>query len=380
MRYLVTILGLVVVVGGLVYVKWSQISALIAMGEQMQAAGPPPEAVATTPATSETWETTVPTIGTVTSAKGVAISTEVSGVVTSIAFASGATVKKGEVLVQLDARVERAQLASAQVRRDLALTTAKRSRELASSGAESQATIDADESALASARAEIEVLRAQIAKKTIRAPFSGRLGLREVDIGEYLNPGAVVTTLESVEGVNIDFDLPQQTRVTQGQQVRVTVTGRPEFLGKGEIVAIEPKIDASTRMLKLRATLSNADDSFQPGMFVNVEVIQPQQAAVVAVPATAILYATYGDSVFVVEPPAEPTEAKGPDGQPVMNARQQFVRLGARRGDFVAIEEGVAAGEEIVTEGAFKLRNNAPVYVDNDNALQASVSPTPTNR
>ncbi len=380
MRYLVTILALVALVGGLVYVKYAQIASLIGMGEAMKVAGPPPEAVSSAVVGEDRWETTIATVGTVASSKGVAISTEVSGVVTAIEFTSGATVEKGAVLVQLDARVEKAQLASAQVRRNLALTTAKRARALIASGAESQAQLDADENAYESASAEVEVLRAQIARKTIRAPFAGRLGIREVDLGQFLNPGTTLTTLESVEGVYVDFDLPQQREVTRGQKVRITVSGRPDFVGEGEIVAIDPKVDAVTRMQKLRATIVNADDDFHPGMFVNVEVIEPEQAQVIAVPATAIVYATYGDSVFILEPPAEPTETTGPDGQPVMNARQQFVRLGARRGDFVAVLEGVTPGQEVVTEGAFKLRNNARVYVDNDRPLTASLTPRPANR
>jgi membrane fusion protein (multidrug efflux system) len=380
MRYLYALLALLAIVGGLVYVKFAQISMLIGFGEQMEAAGPPPEAVSTAVAESATWESSVPTIGTIASSKGVEISTEVAGVVSAIEFTSGASVERGAVLLQLDARVEKAQLASAQVRRNLALTTVKRGRALIASGAQSQAELDADENAYESASAEIEVLRAQIARKTIRAPFSGRLGIREIDIGQYLNPGTVVTTLESVEGVYVDFDLPQQQKVVRGQKVRVTISGRPELLGDGEIVAIDPKVDPSTRMTKLRATLADTATDVHPGMFVNVEVIQPEQVPVVSVPATAILYATYGDSVFVIEPPAEPTEATGPDGQPVMNARQQFVRLGQRRGDYVAIVEGVTAGQEIVTEGAFKLRHNSPVYVDNARPLTASLTPTPINR
>jgi membrane fusion protein (multidrug efflux system) len=380
MRYVYALLLLLAIVGGLVYVKFAQISMLIGFGEQMEAAGPPPEAVSTAVAEAATWEASVPTVGTIASSKGVAISTEVAGVVTAIEFTSGANVERGAVLLQLDARVEKAQLASAQVKRNLALTTVKRGRALVGQGAESQAQLDADENAYQSASAEIEVLKAQIARKTIRAPFSGRLGIREVDIGQYLNPGTIVTTLESVEGVYVDFDLPQQQKVSRGQKVRVTINGRPELVGDGEIVAIEPKVDPTTRMTKLRATLPDTATEVHPGMFVNVEVIQPEQAAVVAVPATAILYATYGDSVFVVEPPETPTEATGPGGQPVMNARQQFVRLGQRRGDFVSILEGVTAGQEIVTEGAFKLRHNSPVYVDNARALTASLDPTPVNR
>ena len=380
MRYLVTIFGLLAVIGGLVYVKYSQIASLISMGEAMAESGPPPEAVSTAVAGDQQWEASIPAVGTVASSKGVAISTEVAGVVSAIQFTSGATVEKGAVLLQLDARVEKAQLSSAQVRRNLALTTAKRARALAASGATSQAQIDADESAWESATAEVEVLKAQIARKTIRAPFSGRLGIREVDLGQYLNPGTVLTTLESVEGVYVDFDLPQQEQVTLGMKVRVTVTGRPDFTGHGEVVAIDPKVDPVTRTTKLCATITNADDDFHPGMFVNVALLRNEQVPVVAVPATAIVYATYGDSVFVIEPATDGSSATGPDGQTVMVARQQFVRLGERRGDFVAVTDGVAAGQELVVAGAFKLRNNAKVYIDNTKVLTASLTPTPENR
>ncbi len=358
MRYFLTFFGLAAVIAGLVYVKYAQISSLINMGEAMAESGPPPEAVSTAIAGEQRWEASVSTVGTIASSKGVAISTEVAGVVTAIQFESGATVDKGAVLLQLDARVEKAQLSSAQVRRNLASSTAKRARALAASGATSQAQIDADESAWESATAEVEVLKAQIARKTIRAPFAGRLGIREVDLGQYLNPGTTLTTLESVEGVYVDFDLPQQQQVARGMKVRVTVTGRPEFLGDGEIVAIEPKIDPTTRTLKLRATMTNAADDFQPGMFVSVAVLRSEDVQVVAVPATAIVYATYGDSVFIVEPAAD-GGADGPGGEPVMVARQQFVRLGGRRGDYVAVLEGVTAGQELVTAGAFKLRRLA---------------------
>jgi len=389
MRYLFTFLGLVAIIGGLVYVKYAQIASLIAMGEQMAVTGPPPQAVSTYVAGVQQWEASIPTVGTIASSKGVSISTEVAGVVSSISFTSGATVSKGAVLVQIDARVEKAQLASAVVRRDLALTTVKRTRQLAGSGAASASDLDADESASQSATAEIDVLRAQIARKTIRAPFSGKLGIREVDLGQYLNPGTVLTTLESVEGVYVDFDLPQQQKIATGMKVRVTVTGRTDFTGHGEVVAVDPKVDPVTRTSKLRATITNADDDFHPGMFVNVALLKNEQVDVVAVPATAIIYATYGDSVFVVEPVPEPAEgeqpspaasATGPDGQPVMIARQQFVRLGERRGDYVAIVEGVTAGQQLVTEGAFKLRNNAAIYIDNTKVLTASIDPRPINR
>lgn len=380
MRYLVTILGLALAIGGLVYVKFAQISSLIGMGEAMAKAGPPPEATSTAQATSQTWETTIAAVGTVASSKGVTVSSEISGVVVGIEFESGAAVEKGAVLLQLDARVERAQLASAQVRRNLALTTVKRARVLASSGALSQTQIDGDESALASAAAEIEVLRAQIARKTIRAPFAGRLGIRAVNLGQYLNPGTTITTLEGTSGLYVDFELPQQQDVTLGMAVRVTLAGVDGFTSSGEIVAVDPTVDPRTRNKKLRASLPQVGATLEPGMFAQVAVIRPEKRTVVVVPATAVVYATFGDSLFIVEAPKEATTATGPNGEPVMSARQAFVRLGERRGDFVAIAEGLESGQTVVVAGAFKLRNNARVYVDNSRPLTPELAPRPENR
>ncbi|HET6584686.1 MAG TPA: efflux RND transporter periplasmic adaptor subunit [Nannocystaceae bacterium] len=381
MRIFVTILGIVVVLGALVSLKYAQIASLIGAAAAMETAGPPPEAVATARAAAQEWEATISATGTVASSKGVVVSNEVAGVVSSIAFESGAVVERGAVLVQLDARVEKAQLAQAQVRRNLARTTAERARKLASSGAESQAQIDADENALAAANAEIDVLRAQIARKTIRAPFSGKLGIREINLGQYLNPGTTVTTLEAVEGVYVDFDVPQQQDITVGMKVRVTLEGVPGFVGKGEVFAIEPRVNASTRTKSVRAAITEGSDALRPGMFAQVEVIRPETLDVVAIPATAVLHATYGDSVFIVEPPPpERADRTGPGGEPVFAVRQQFVRLGVRRGDFVAVLAGIEPGQEVVTEGAFKLRNGAPIYVDNTRALEPSLAPVPANR
>lgn len=383
MRYVLAILGLLLVIGGLVYVKFAQISMLIGMGEAMAQAGPPPEAVSTAPATLQTWEASLQAVGTVASAKGVQISSEVPGVVKKIGFDSGALVKKGDVLVVLDSRVERAQLASAQVRRDLALTNVKRARTLGAAGAESQAQLDADENALAQATAELEVLRAQIARKTIRAPFSGRLGIRAVNLGQYLNPGTALTTLDAVGNAYVDFELPQQHQqeVTTGLPVRVSVEGVPELAAQGTITAISPNVDPGTRTLALRAAVEHEGAELQPGMFVRVEVVLPEQRKVVAVPLTAVVYAPYGDSVFVIEEPLpDAPVSESPNGEPVKRARQQFVRLGERRGDFVAVLDGVQPGDVLVSAGAFKLRNNSPVFINDELAPKAELDPKPKNR
>jgi membrane fusion protein (multidrug efflux system) len=361
------VLGLLMVVGGLGAIKGAQIGKLIAMGKQFQASGPPPETVGTSVAQAETWETTVATVGSISGLRSVTVSNEVPGTISKIRFESGQIVREGQVLVELDAEVERAQLASAGARRDLADRTLKRSKVLAGGNAISPSQLDEVDAQLKSATTDAEALRAQVERKIIRAPFRGRLGIRTVNVGQYLTPGTMITTLDSMGGTFVDFSLPQEELATVkvGLPVRVTMEGTQERL-TGTISAIEPTIDATTRNVKIRAAIPEPANQPRPGMFVNVQVIQKAQQAVVAIPVTGLLHAPYGDSVFVVEdkPAGSPGMATAPDGRPVKIARQQFVRTGAARGDFVAITKGVTAGQRVVTAGAFKLRNSSPVVVD----------------
>jgi membrane fusion protein (multidrug efflux system) len=383
-RYFLTILGVLAVVGGLVAIKASQIASLIGFGAEMEKAGPPPEPVGSHTAEKQSWESSLDAIGSIASAKGVAIATEVPGTVLKIHFESGDVVKAGQVLVQLDASVEQAQLASALVRKDLAATNVKRTRALSAAGVVAAATLDNDESQLKSSAADIVTLQAQIARKTIRAPFAGKLGIRAVNLGQFLNPGSPITTLESVDSVYVDFTLPQQklADVRAGMPVRLRVESVEGPPLDGTIAAIDPSIDASTRSIKLRAAVPNQADRLRPGMFVDVEVVMPDKKSYVVVPVTALVRAPYGDSVFVVED--KKADAPGiretPDGKTVKVGRQQFVRTGPQRGDFVAILEGVEAGQEIVTTGAFKLRNNAPIYITDVAIAEPSLTPKPENR
>ncbi len=376
MRYVIAVTGVLLVIGALVFIKFSQISMLIGMGKEMEKSGPPPEAVGTRKAELQSWEGSLESVGTITSAKGVDISAEVPGVVSKILFESGKVVKEGDPIIELDASVERAQLVSAQVRLDLAQKTVKRSRALTGSGLGTQAQLEADESAVRSAGADIEVLNAQIKKKTIRAPFAGRLGIREVNLGQYLNPGTVVAALESVDTVYVDFTLPQQLhdRIKVGMGVRVTIENAKDATAEGTIDAIEPKVDPGTRTMKLRATVPNREDKLRAGMFAQVSVLLPKRPDVVAVPATAVMHASFGDSVFVVE---EKTPEGG--GDKALFARQQFVKTGEARGDFVEIVEGVKAGEEVVSAGAFKLKNGAKVVIDNSVENVPKLDPKPEN-
>lgn len=384
MRYFLTILGVLAVVGGLVAIKADQIGSLIAFGAEMEKAGPPPEPVGVHKAEVQAWESTIEAIGSIASAKGVAITTEVPGTVTKIHFDSGDVVKAGQVLVSLDASVEQAQLASALARKEMAETNLKRTKALVERGAVAQATLDNEASMLKSSTAEAAALQAQIARKTIRAPFAGKLGLRDVNLGQLLSPGTPVTTLESIDAVYIDFSLPQQrlAEVRAGMPVRVTLESTEGPPLDGTIAAIDPGIDPSTRSIKLRAAVKNQTDALRPGMFARVQVVLPDKKSLVIVPLTALVRAPYGDSVFVVEDKKadDPGVRETPDGKPVKVARQQFVRTGPQRGDFVAILDGVENGREVVSTGAFKLRNGSPITITDQAIAEPKLEPKPENR
>jgi membrane fusion protein (multidrug efflux system) len=314
----------------------------------------------------------------------VALSTDVAGVVSAIHFESGQTVKQGDVLVELDSKVERAQLASAISRKQLASTTRERTRALSAKGAISPAQLDADESAFNTSTTDVEALQAQIAKKTIRAPFSGKLGIRAVNLGQYLNPGTAVTVLETVDAIHVDFSVPQQrlAELKTGMPVKIVLDGAEGAPITGTLAAVDPQVDAATRTIKLRADLANEGQRLRPGMFVTVKVEKADKSTFVSVPATAIVHASYGDSVFVIEdkPADDPGTRQTPDGKPVKKARQQFVRVGPSRGDFVGVLQGVTAGQELVTSGAFKLHNGSPIVVDNSKPMTPKLDPRPENR
>lgn len=377
-RYLLVAAGLLVVVGILVGIKGAQIGSLMAMGKQMEAAGPPPEAVGSAVAKAENWETTVAAVGSISSLRNVSVSNEVPGTVSKIRFESGQIAREGQVLVELDASVERAQLASSAARRELAGRTAQRSKILADGNVISRSQLDEIDAQLKTATTDTAALRAQVDRKVIKAPFRGRLGIRAVNVGQYLTPGTTVTTLDAMGGTFADFTLPQEELATVkvGMPVRVTLEGAKTPL-QGTISAVDPTIDPTTRNVKLRAAIPDLAETTRPGMFVNVQVITPEQKAVVSVPATALVHASFGDSVFVIE---DKKPGSTPDGKPIKIARQQFVRVGVARGDFVAITKGVTAGQEVVSAGAFKLRNNSPVVVDNTIQTKPQLAPQPENR
>jgi membrane fusion protein (multidrug efflux system) len=383
LKILFVILGLLALVGTLGFIKFSQISSLMAMGKAYEKAGPPPESVGSGKAKMDNWQSQIFAVGTIAPVKGVALSNDSPGVVSKINFESGQIVKEGQVLVELDTSVERAQLASAVVHHDLALVNVNRSRALVKEQVTSQAQVDTDEAAAKSSATDAQTIQAQIARKIVRAPFSGRLGIRAVNVGQYLNPGTTLTVLQAIGAVYVDFSMPQQQldTVVVGMPVKVSIEGSKDPALDGTIAAVDPTIDSNTRMIKVRATVPNADEKLHPGMFANVAVVLPDQGAVVTIPQTAVVHASFGDSVFVVEPkkPDAPGARTSPAGKTILNARQQFVRLGQTRGDFIAVLDGVKDGEELVTAGAFKLRNNSPIVVDNTVTTDPQLNPKPEN-
>lgn len=381
-RYGVAIVGLLVLVGALAGIKGTQISGLIKAGEAFAKEGPPPESVSTDFARAFTWERTLSAVGTITTDRGVAVSNDAAGIVKRIAFESGEMAKQGQVLIELDTGVERAQLRTAQARKELAEQNMERTKSLFGSGGVSRSQLDADESQLKSAAADVAALEAQIDRKVVRAPFAGRLGIRAVNLGQYLSPGTMITTLEALESVYVDFTLPQQASgdVAVGTPVRVHVTGVEAVAADGAIAAVDPSLDRATRSLRIRATVPNPEQKLRPGMFAEVQVVLPSKQEVVAVPLTAVVHAPYGDSVFLVEGASKASDkAKAkPAGSP--HVRQQFVRLGEERGDYVAVLEGVKAGDELVSAGAFKLRNGAKIAVHNEVKPEPKLAPHPQNR
>jgi membrane fusion protein (multidrug efflux system) len=387
MRYVIVIGALLLVVGGIAAIKATQIKSLIHFGEQAKKNGPPPESVGTTVATEDAWEDTLLATGTVAAVRGVSVSNDAPGVVVAVHFESGQQVKAGQVLVELDSSVEKAQLQSAQARQDLASVNAGRSEKLLERQAIARSQVDNDLAQVKTSNADIGQFEAQIGRKTIRAPFSGYLGIRNVNLGQYLNLGTAVTTLEQLDSVYVDFNLPQQhlADVHPGQTVRVHLSGGQTKDLEGVIRAIDPGVDVTTRTIKVRASIANDQGLLRSGMFVEVTLPLGAPKKVIIAPATAVIHASYGDSVFVVES-ASPAAGDGAGSHeggamvaPGKVARQHFVKLGQARGDYVAFLDGVQPGQELVSAGAFKLRNNSPVVVDNTVKVTPSVTPAVEN-
>jgi len=365
-RILLTAVIALAVLGAIFGTKYLQTRKAMAA---MAARKPAPAAVTTAPAAQEKWQNTLHAVGTIESFRGVTVRSEIEGRIVRVAFDSGARVNEGDVLVELDTATETAQLRSSEATARLAELNLQRARELRQTNANTQADLDAAEATAAQAAATVDTIKATLAKKRIVAPFAGRLGLRQVNVGQFLNKADAIVTLESTDPIYADFSLPQQdvTHLQAGLPVRVQLDAFPNRDFTGAIEAIDPRVNGTTRNLRVRATLPNADGSLHPGMFARVDVVLPDASDVIVLPATAVVYSPYGDSVYVV--------AKNDQGAAV--AQQRWVKVGPKRGDQVALLSGVNAGEEVVTAGQGKLRPGTPVTVNNTVVPTNNPAPKP---
>ncbi len=367
-RMILTLIGMAAFIAVIGAVKYRQVQAGIAQHASFQ---PPPEAVTTVRATQERWPASVTAIGTVEAVHGVTVAADLPGLVSRIEFESGKKVRAGDVLARLDTRQEQAQLAAAEAQRSLTTVNFERMKGLRAKGITSQAEYDKAAAEHKQAVAQTGETQASIGRKTIRAPFSGVLGLRQVNLGQYLKAGDPIVSLQSLDPIYVNFSVPQQQLgdLRVGAEVRVTAQGVENSDPTGTITAVNSIVDEATRNIQVQATLANPEGKLRPGMFVEAQVVLGASTPVVALPTSAISYAPYGNSVFIVG------DLKGPKGQTYRGVRQQFVKLGGSRGDQVAVVSGVKPGEEVVTSGVFKLRNGAAVVVNNK--VQPSNNPAP---
>jgi len=356
-----------VVIMALGFAKFRQIESAVHAG----AFQPPPEAVTSIVTQREQWPASMTAIGTIEAVHGVMVSADLPGTVARINFDSGKAVREGEILVELDTRQERAQLASLEAQRDLAKVNFGRMQELVNAGVISRMDYDQATAQQKATEANVAEIRATIDRKTIRAPFSGILGIRKVNLGQYLPAGSPVVSNQSLNPIYVNVGVPQQAaaQVHVGRNLRVTTEDVAGKVFAGSVTAIDSEVDPTTRNIQVQATLSNPEGKLRPGMFVQVEMPLGASRSVIALPASAINYAPYGDSVFVI------TDLKDPTGKTYRGVRQHFVKVEGARGDQVAVISGLNPGEEVVTSGVFKLRNGAAVQVNNK--VQPGNSPAP---
>jgi membrane fusion protein (multidrug efflux system) len=361
---LVIVIAFIAVIGGF---KFFQIRSAMAQHGSFQ---PPPETVTTVVAKQEMWDTTLSAIGTVVAVNGVTVSADLPGVVEAIAFESGRPVQKGALLVRLDTRQERAQLAAAQAGLELSRLDLQRKQELLAKDAIPQATFDRVAAESKQAEARVGEIRATIDRKMIHAPFSGVAGIRQVNLGQFVGPGAPIVSLQALQPVYVDFTVPQQEAGRVGLGVPVHLSSDAiSGVETGRVAALDSVVNEATRNFRVQALFDNRSAKLRPGMFVQVQLARGISTPVITIPTSAISYAPFGDSVFIVE------QVKGPDGKSYRGVRQQFVKLSGARGDQVGVVSGLKPGEEVVTSGVFKLRPGAAVTVNN--AIQPGNSPTP---
>jgi len=371
-RIVLTLAVTAVLVASLGFVKFRQIQTAIGQAAAFQ---PPPEAVTTVVAGEEHWPATLSAIGTVAAVQGVEIAADLPGTVEVVAFDSGQSVHEGDVLARLDTRQEQAQLAAAEAQRELARVNFERMQGLLDEQVVSRAEFDRATADLRQGEARVGEIRSAIDRKTIRAPFSGLLGIRRVNRGQYLSAGDSLVTLQSLNPIYVNFGVPQQAmaELRSGRDVRVSSADGTSAAFTGHITAVDSLVDQATRNVQAQATFPNPGGLLRPGMFVQAEVTLGGGSAIIPLPASAISYAPYGDSVFVV------TDLKDPNGKTYRGVRQQFVKVGTGRGDQIGIVSGLKVGDEVVSSGVFKLRNGAAVLVNNKITPANSSKPQPEN-
>src|SRR5437868_6546632 len=354
------------------FVKYRQVETAVHAASSFQ---PPPEAVTSVVAKRELWPSTLSVIGTMEAVQGVTISADLPGTVAKIGFESGQTIQKGDVVVELDTRQERAQLAALEAQRDLAKINYGRMEQLVKEGVISKAEYDQATAQQRQTEANVAEIKATIDRKTIRAPFSGILGIRKVNLGQYLAAGNPIVALQALNPIYVNFGVTQQAanQVKIGRNLHVSSEDLGGLKFPGRVSALDSIVDETTRNLQVQATLQNPQGKLKPGMFVQVELGYGDNREAVTLPASAISYAPYGDSVFVI------TDLKDPKGQTYRGVRQQFVKVDGSRGDQVAVVSGVNPGDEVVTSGVFKLRNGAAVKINNKVQPENNPAPKPAD-
>jgi len=375
-RMMWMLIGTGVVFGGVFGMKWFGGKMMNQYFDNMPM---PPAVVSSATAKSETWAASLSGVGTVVASNGADVTTESGGIIAALHFESGARVKKGDLLVTLSAGTERADLARLQAQADLAKSEFTRLERLYKLDAISKSELDRAQADLSAARAGADAQRAKLAQKQIRAPFSGQLGIRQVNVGQYLSAGTPIVSLQAINPVFVDFTLPEQNQaaVQNGQTVSVVVDSQPGRTFSGVISAIEPMMDSKTRNFKVRARFDNADEALRPGLFARASIGLAKTASVVTIPQTSVSYNPYGNSVYVIQS----VKGKAADGKVTdeLVVRRRFIKTGETRGDLVVVTDGLKAGDQVATSGLLKLQNDSKVKINNTVQPSASATPTPTD-
>ena len=363
--------GLVLLIVILFGIKAMQIGKMMSTPMVM-----PPTTVSSAVVKEEDWAPVLSAIGSVSAVQGAVVSTELGGVVAQINFQNGGDAKKGDVLLKLDSSAEEAQLHTAEADLELARANLQRSQDLAGRKVISKQELDAAQSAFGQKQGSVDNMRDFITKKQVRAPFDGQLGIRQVNVGQSIDARTPIVQLTSLDPVYVDFTLPQQElpKLGTGFETQVRTDALPGREFKGKLTAINSMVDAVTRNVGVQATFENPDQALKPGMFVKVDVLLPDKSKTLVIPGSAVSYAPYGNSVFVIDKKKDPKTGK--ESQAL---RQAFVRIGESRGDFVSVTEGLKAGDVVVSTGVFKLRNGMSVTINNDLAPKPQLNPTPAD-